>query len=232
MKLLGQAKVVFFNGAGLEEWWSKAVKAIASKETPVVELSRGLATLKPPTGAHGGHGHAEEQDPHVWLDPMLTKVYVDRIRDTLTRVYPDNGGVYADRAQVYQGKLEALDAWIRSETEKIPPARRKLVTFHDAFQYFARRYGYAVKGYIVVSPGKEPSAKVMAELVRRVKQDQIPAVFAEAGFNPKLLETLGREAGVKVVTDLYHDSLSEGPPADSYLALMRHNVTMIVSGLR
>jgi ABC-type Zn uptake system ZnuABC Zn-binding protein ZnuA len=163
---------------------------------------------------------------------MLTRQYVERIRDGLAHVDPANGSHYAERARAYQRELEALDAWIRAEVEKVPPARRKLVTFHNAFQYFAARYGFAVKGYIVASPGKEPSARSMAELVKRIKQEGIPAVFAEADFNPKLLETLAREAGVKVVTDLYDGSLSDGPPADSYVNMMRHNVTMITNALR
>ena len=115
---------------------------------------------------------------------------------------------------------------------RIPEAWRKLVTFHDAFQYFAQRYGLTVKGYVVASPGKEPSAKAMADLARRIKEEQVPAVFAEADYNPKLLEVLAREAGVTVITDLYDDSLSAGPPADSYLTLMRHDVTTIVTALQ
>ena len=185
-----------------------------------------------PGHSHGGHSHAEGQDPHVWLDPTLVKAYVDRIRDGLSQADAANAGAYADRAQAYQAKLDELDAWIRAEVEKIPAARRKIVTFHNAFQYFANRYGLAVKGFIVASPGKEPSAKALAELVRRIKQEQIPAVFAEADFNPKMLEVLARDAGVKVVTNLYDGSLSSGPPADTYLNMMRHNVTQMVNALR
>ena len=157
---------------------------------------------------------------------------MERIREALTRADAAHATYYAGRAAAYQGELDALDAWIREQTTQVPEARRKLVTFHDAFQYFAKRYGLTVKGYVVASPGKEPSAQAMADLVRRIKQEQIPAVFAEADYNPKLLEVLGREAGVKVVTDLYDDSLSDGPPADSYIHLMRHDVTTIVSALK
>ena len=229
MKQLSRARLIFFNGAGLEEWWTKTLRNVKRPEIPVVELSKGLATLTLP-GA--GHGQAAEPDPHVWLDPILAKTYVERIRETLARADAANAPYYAGRATAYQGELEALDAWIRDQTTQVPEARRKLVTFHDAFQYFAKRYGYAVKGFIVPSPGKEPSARALADLARRIKQEQIPAVFAEADFNAKLLEVLGRDAGVRVVTNLYDGSLSDGPPADSYLNLMRHNVTTIVGALR
>jgi ABC-type Zn uptake system ZnuABC Zn-binding protein ZnuA len=227
IKLLSQARLVFFNGAGLEEWWEKTIQSVKKPEVPVIELSIGLATIRMP-----GHSHAEGQDPHVWLDPNLVKAYVDRIRDGLSQMDKPNAGAYAERAQAYKAKLEQLDGWIRAEVEKIPAARRKIVTFHNAFQYFANRYGLAVKGFVVGSPGKEPSAKALAELTRRIKQERIPAVFAEADFNAKMLEALAKDAGVKVVTNLYDGSLSSGPPADTYLNMMRHNVTQMVNALR
>jgi ABC-type Zn uptake system ZnuABC Zn-binding protein ZnuA len=229
MTLLTQARVIFFNGAGLEEWWAKTLRSVKKPGIPVVELSRGLATLTLPGD---GPGQAAAPDPHLWLDPVLAKTYVARIREALATVDPGNAAAYTARAAAYAGQLDALDAWIRSEVAQIPEARRKLVTFHDAFQYFAQRYGLTVKGYVVASPGKEPSAKAMADLARRIRVEQVPAVFAEADYNPKLLEVLGREAGVTVVTDLYDDSLSAGPPADSYLTLMRHDVTTIVTALQ
>lgn len=227
IKVLSRARIVFFNGAGLEEWWDKTIRSVKKSEVPVIELSKGLVTIRMP-----GHSHAEGQDPHVWLDPNLVKEYADRIRVGLSQVDTANAAAYADRARVYQAKLGELDAWIRAEVERIPPARRKIVTFHNAFQYFANRYGLAVKGFVVVSPGKEPSAKALAELTRRIKQEQIPAVFAEADFNPKMLEALAKDAGVKVVTNLYDGSLSSGPPADTYINMMRHNVTQMVNALK
>lgn len=232
IKTLASARVAFLNGSGLEEWWGKTVKSVGRKDLLVVELSKGLATITMPGHAHGGHSHAAGPDPHVWLDPVLVKQYTDRIREALTRADSDGAASYAERASAYRAKLDELDAWIRAEVETIPVVRRKLVTFHNAFQYFANRYGVAVRGFVVASPGKEPSAKMLAELVRRIKQEQVPAVFIEADFNPKILETVGRDAGVKVVTNLYDGSLSDGPPADSYLNLMRHNVTTMVSALR
>ena len=230
IKILSQARVAFFNGSGLEEWWDKTIRSVKKPDVPVIELSKGLATIRM-FGHNGGPSHAEGQDPHVWLDPNLVKAYVDKIRDALSQADGANAGFYADRGKAYQVKLDELDAWIRTEVEKIPTARRKIVTFHDAFQYFANRYGLAVKGFVVVSPGKEPSAKALAELTRRIKEEQIPAVFAEADFSPKILEVLAKDAGVKVVTNLYDGSLSSGPPADTYINMLRHNVIQTVNAL-
>lgn len=232
MKALASARVAFFNGSGLEEWWGKTVKSLGRKDLSMVELSRGLATIESPGHTHGAHSHTEGSDPHVWLDPVLVKRYVDRIREALSRTDTAGAASYAERAKAYQAKLDELDAWIRAEVETVPAERRKIVTFHNAFQYFAKRYGLAVKGFVVASPGKEPSAKALADLVQRIRKERVPAVFSEADFNPKLLQTLGRDAGVKVVTDLYDGSLTDGPPADSYLGMMRHNVTTMVNALR
>jgi ABC-type Zn uptake system ZnuABC Zn-binding protein ZnuA len=231
MRTLEQARVVFFNGAGLEEWWSKVAKSVGQKDVPVVELSQGIATLRLPAGGHEGRRRGETPDPHAWLDPTLAKRYVERIRETLSRVDPAQAARYADRAEAYQAELDTLDAWIRAQVRTIPPARRKLVTFHNAFQYLGKRYGLAVD-FLLASPGREPSAKALAELTRRIQQEGVPAVFAEADFNPKLLEVLARDAGVRVVTNLYDGSLTDGPPADTYLNLMRHNVRTIVEALR
>ncbi len=232
MKALAWAHVAFFNGSGLEEWWDKLVRSAGRKDLVVVELSRGLATIAAPGEAPAGHSHATAQDPHVWLDPQLTKTYVERIRDALARVDGANAPRYADGAAAYRRSLDELDTWIRAQVETIPPPRRKIVTFHNAFQYFAARYGLTVTGFIAASPGKEPSAKAMAELARRIKDERVPAVFAEADFNPKLLTALAKDAGVTIVTTLYDGSLSTGPPADSYINMMRHNVSEMVRALR
>lgn len=232
MKTLSRAHIAFFNGSGLEEWWEKTVRSVGGKGLVVVELSAGLATRTTPGPGHPGHGHTPRQDPHVWLDPNLVQVYVEKIRDALTRLDAANSALFADRAQAYRSALNDLDGWIRTQVSTIPPARRAIVTFHNAFQYFAARYGLAVKGFVVASPGKEPSAKAMAELTRQIKREQIPAVFAEADFNAKVLETLAKEAGVQVFTTLYDGSLSSGPPADTYINMMRHNVSEMVRALR
>jgi len=142
MKVLSQARVIFFNGGGLEEWWQKAMRSVKRTGVPVIELSKGLVTLTLPGESRG---HAAEPDPHVWLDPILAKTYVQRIREALTTVDPGNAAYYAERATAYAGQLDALDAWIRAEVAQVPAAHRKLVTFHDAFQYFARRYGLTVR---------------------------------------------------------------------------------------
>ena len=132
----------------------------------------------------------------------------------------------------YGAQLDALDAELKAEVETIPAANRKLVTFHDAFPYFAKHYGFELVGVILANVGQEPSAADLAALVERVKAAGVRAVFSEAQFSPKLSETLAQEAGITtVVTTLYNDAL--GPaPADTYVGLMRWNVDQIVPALK
>ena len=124
-----------------------------------------------------------------------------------------------------------MDAELTAEVGSIPAANRKLVTFHDAFPYFARHYGFELVGVILGSPGQEPSAGDLAALIDTVKAAGVKAVFSEAQFSPALAETLAAETGVKVVSTLYNDAL--GPaPADTYLGMMRWNMAGIVEALR
>jgi len=223
IKSVAQAKIVFYNGAHLEEWIDKTIRSAGKPNLPIVVLSEGLPLIKE---------SGNDPNPHLWLDVANAKAYVEKIRDGLSKMDGANAGYYADRAKSYLAQLDELDKWIQAEVATIPKARRKLVTFHDAFPYFAERYGFSLHGVLVASPGKEPSARDLTALARRIKQERVPAVFAEAQFNPKAMEVLASDTGVRVITNLYNDSLSTGPEANSYIALMKHNVTQIANALK
>jgi ABC-type Zn uptake system ZnuABC Zn-binding protein ZnuA len=223
IRTLAQAKIVFYNGAHLEDWIDETIRSAGKPNLPIVVLSEGLPLIKE---------SGNEPNPHLWLDVANAKAYVEKIRDGLSKVDGANTGYYADRAKSYLAQLDELDKWIQAEVETIPRARRKLVTFHDAFPYFARRYGFTLVGVLVSSPGKEPSARELTTLARRIKREQVPAVFAEAQFSPKAMDVLASDTGARVITNLYNDSLSAGPEANSYVALMKHNVTQIVNALK
>lgn len=223
VKSVAQAGIVFYNGAHLEEWIDDTIRSAGKRDVPIVVLSQGLPTI----------AEADNRpNPHLWLDVANAKAYVERIRDALAKVDGANAAYYADRASAYLRQLDELDTWIQTEVDKIPGARRKLVTFHDAFPYFARRYGFSLHGVVVASPGREPSARELTLLAQRIKREEVPAVFAESQFNPKAMEILARDTGVRVIRNLYTDSLSSSPEANSYIALMKHNVSQIVKALR
>ncbi len=249
---LAEADLVVYNGGDLEPWMERQLEAVGGRARVLV-LAEGLeppAELAQEEAEHG-HDHADAEEaphaeetphagetphadhdhavnPHFWLDPDYAVVYVERIAAALAELDPAHAEAYRANAERYSDEIRAFDEWAKGQIETIPPERRKLVTFHDAFPYFAAHYGLELVGVVVVSPGREPSPQEVAELVERIRSEGVPAIFVEPQFNPKLAETVAREAGVRVL-ELYSDAAPEGM---DYLGMMRQNVTNVVEGLR
>jgi ABC-type Zn uptake system ZnuABC Zn-binding protein ZnuA len=219
---LADAQLVVSNGVGLDDFLERLI-ASAGEAPPRLVLGDGVPTLT----VDG------EENPHFWLDPTLVRqFYLPAIAAKLTELDPVGRREYEANAEAYGTELDALDAALKDELAQIPLAKRKLVTFHDAFPYFARHYDFELIGVILANVGQEPTASELADLVETVREAGVMAVFSEAQFSPKLTQTLADEAGIrKVVTTLYNDAL--GPaPADTYLGLMRWDVDQIVAALR
>lgn len=230
-RTLSGAALIFENGLGFETWLDDLYTASGSQAKRIV-VTEGLELLQ---AERNGLGHEHgEFDPHVWhsVADMISEVKL--IRDALAQADPANAAVYQANAEAYLAQLQELDTWIFTEVNRLPADRRKLVTMHDTFGYFARRYGFAVIGALLptTTEGASPSAQEVAALVEAVKAARVPAVFAENVSSNALLRQVADEAGVKVVASLYTDAL--GPPqseGDTYLDMMRYNVTTIVSEL-
>ena len=220
---LTDAALIVSNGVGLDDFLDRLLTSGSGGQTPHLVLGEGIPTLT----VDG------EENPHFWLDPTLVKrYYLPAIAAALTEIDPDGKPTYDANVASYGAQLDTLDAELKAEIDAIPEANRKLVTFHDAFPYFAQHYGFELVGVILANPGQEPSAADLAALVDKVKAAGVKAVFSEAQFSPKLAETLAQEAGITtVVTNLYNDALGP-PPADTYLGLMQWNVDQIVPALR
>lgn len=222
-KKLADAQLIVSNGVGLDDFLEKLLASGTAGQTPRLVLGEGIPTLT----------EDGEENPHFWLDPSLVRqYYVPRIVAKLSELDPTGKATYDANAATYTSQLDALDAELKAKVAEIPEANRKLVTFHDAFPYFARHYGFELVGVVLENVGQEPTAAELAALVDRVKAAHVKAVFSEAQFSPKLAETLANEAGVTtVVTTLYNDAL--GPsPADTYPGLMRWDVDEIVKALK
>jgi zinc/manganese transport system substrate-binding protein/manganese/iron transport system substrate-binding protein len=220
---LADAQLIVSNGVGLDDFLEKLLTSGTAGETPRLVLGEGIPTLT----------EDGEENPHFWLDPSLVKqYYVPKIAAKLSELDPQGKATYDANAATYASRLDALDAELKAKVAEIPDANRKLVTFHDAFPYFARHYGFELVGVVLENVGQEPTAAELAALVDRVKAAHVKAVFSEAQFSPKLAETLAGEAGItSVVTTLYNDAL--GPaPADTYPGLMRWDVDEIVNALK
>jgi ABC-type Zn uptake system ZnuABC Zn-binding protein ZnuA len=222
-KALDGAALIVSNGFGLDDFLNGLLEANAGVDAPRLVLGDGID----PILVDGS------PNPHFWLDPSLVVGhYLPAITAKLSAIDPAGAATYAANASAYAATVTALDAELQAEVATIPAANRKLVTFHDAFPYFARHFGFELVGVILANPGQEPSAGELAKLVETVKAAGVRAVFSEAQFSPALAETLAQEAGVtQVVTTLYNDAL--GPaPADSYVGLMRWNMSQITAALR
>ena len=222
-KALTGAALVVSNGVGLDDFLDGLLEANAGATGPRLVLGDGISTIT----VDG------KPNPHFWLDPSLVVThYLSAIQAKLTELDAAGADTYAANATAYAATLSAMDTELKNAADALPAANRKLVTFHDAFPYFARHYGFELVGVILANPGQELSAGDLAALVDTVKAAGVKAVFSEAQFSPALAETLADEAGItQVVTTLYNDAL--GPaPADTYVGMMRWNMAKIVEALR
>lgn len=219
---LADAALIVSNGVGLDEFLGRLISAGSDDSTLQLVLGEGI----PPILDDG------RPNPHFWLDPTLVRDhYVPAIAAKLAELDPPGRPTYEANATAYAAALDALDRELIERLSVIPASQRKLVTFHDAFPYFARHFGFQVVGVVLENVGQEPTAAELAALVERVKSAGVKAVFTEAQFNPELSRTLAEEAGItRVVTTLYNDALGP-PPADTYPGLMRWNVGQIVEAL-
>jgi len=221
---VSKSKVLIVNGAEYE-LFLEPLLANANGKAMVIEASTSLHLR-----SDAQHGI----DPHLWLDPNNVIVYVENIRDGLIQFDPEGTEVYQANASAYITQLEELDAWINGQIAQIPPPRRLLVTNHEAFGYFSERYGFTVVGTVIESFSSDasPSAQQMAALVDQIKMYEAPAIFLDASDNPALAQQIAAETGVKAITDLHLESLTEGAPATTYIEMMKYNVTQIVEAIQ
>ncbi len=201
-KLVAEADLLIINGAGLELWVDDLIKSTGRTDLRVVEASKGLDFLRPdePIPVPGGGGSGGEPptnvDPHVWLDVSNAKKMVGTVTDAIAAIDPKNAADHRARAADYVKRLESLDAEIKRQTADLP--RKDFVSFHSAFQYYARAYGLRQVAVLEEFPGKEPSPAYLAGLVDLVKKLGVTAVFSEPQFSPRPAEALARETGAKV----------------------------------
>jgi zinc/manganese transport system substrate-binding protein len=223
------AKVVLRNGDNLDRWMGDVIEQAGGDPT-VVDLGA-RAPVKVPGETSGPE--ASRYDPHWWHDPRNAEAAVAGIREALTKANPDAKDVYARNAAAYLAKLRALDRGIVACVDRVPPLARRLVTDHDAFNYFARRYGIEVVGAVIPSQTTQaqPSARDVARLTRLIRREGVKAVFPESSINPKLAQAIARQTGATSDLTLYGDTL--GPKDSSgatYLTMERANADAMVRG--
>ncbi|WP_334135119.1 metal ABC transporter substrate-binding protein [Tepidimonas sp.] len=241
-KQVAQAQVVFLNGLGFEGWMQRLLQSADFRGQRVV-VSEGIEPLRLTSKGHAhGHSHGHTHggkadghggvDPHAWQSVANAVTYVANIARGLCAVDAAGCDAYRRNAEAYTKELQALDAEIRAAWAAIEPTRRKVVTSHDAFGYYARAYGVRFLAPRGVSTDSEPSARAVAALVRQIRQENIRALFVEGLTDPRLIEQIGRETGVRPAGTLFADTLSHSSgPAPTYVAMMRYNTQAMVRAI-
>jgi zinc/manganese transport system substrate-binding protein len=220
---LAQADLVVVNGLGFEGWIDRMVKVSGYRGTVAV-ASQGIA---PRTGGH----HAT--DPHAWQDLALARRYAANLSAAFAQRWPAQRDQIALRGADYRARIDQLDAQVRDWLGAVPRSQRRVITSHDAFHYFGAAYGVdflAPQGWATHS---EPSAAAVARLIRQIRQDGVRAIFIENISDPRLVERIAREGGVRIGGTLYSDALSKpGGPAPTYLRLIEHNARSLAAALQ
>ncbi len=222
---LTRADIIFANGLHFEHWLDDLYQSSGTQAKRVMLGEIALSSQR----------LGEDVDPHVWHDVVHVMTMIQAIADELSKVDKTNELYYQQQAEHYLKQLQELHGWIQHMVNTIAPQRRKLVTSHDTFAYFAKQYGFEIVGAAIESATTEaadPSAKQMVELLNKIKLTGVPVLFTENIKNPKLIEMLAREAGVRVAPRLYTDALGiSGSPGQTYIQMMQYNVTSITTGL-
>ena len=228
-KTLARADMFFVNGLGFEGWMARLEKSSGFKGKVVV-ASTGVA----PRTMIEEEGRTPETitDPHAWQDLANGKLYVANIRDGLIAADPDGEATYEANAAKYLDAIDKEEAAVKEALGKLPPARRKIITSHDAFGYFGAAYGLEIIAPEGVSTESEASAQDVAKIIRQIKEEKIPAVFLENVTDHRLLDQIARETGAKIGGTLYSDALSAPDgPAPTYLDMFRHNAGTLTAAL-
>ncbi len=237
LQMVAKADLILLAAKHMEGYVGKLKESTGTKGT-LVEVGDRFPSLKMKADDDHDHkdakGHKHEgetiEDPHWWHSIQNIRRATKVVQDELTKRAPEGKAEFAERAAAYGRELDKLEAWAKTEIAKIPRNQRKLVTTHDAFQYFARDYGFTVYPIEGVSPEDQPSSRKVADLITTIRKQRVKAVFLESTGNPKVSTEITKESGAKIGGTLYADGLVEGD-GSTYAGMFRHNVTTIVNGL-
>lgn len=232
-KKVTAARLLVVNGLGLEGWLPRLVQSSGGKAA-IVTATKGIKPRDADAGgAAHGHDHGDAHaDPHAWQSVANAKAYVANIRDALAAADPAGEAGYRANADGYLAQLDALDRAVRDAVAAIPERRRKVISTHDAFGYFADAYGVAFVAPQGVSTEAEASARDVARIITQIRKAGIPAVFLENVNDPRLMQRIAAETGARIGGTLYSDSLTaENGDAPTYIAMVRHNIKTLTDAL-
>jgi zinc/manganese transport system substrate-binding protein len=227
LKRADDAKLYLVAGMGLEGYLTK-LKAIIADRATLIEVGATLPALE---GAcdHEGHDHAHEHevDPHWWQSIDLFRRATGIVTEALVAESPENAAAFRKNADAYRSELDGLERWAKKEISKIPRDKRHLATAHAAFNYFCKEFGFTAHPVQGINREQMPDPKELAALVAELKKNDVAAIFPEKESNPKILQTLTKDTGIRLGEPL----IADGTGGHGYVAMVRHNVTAIVKGL-
>ena len=232
-RVLEEADIVFLNGLQLEEPTLELAEANVPDDARIVELG---TDVLPEEDYLYDFSFPEEDgrpNPHLWTDPTYAVKYAERVAEVLAEVDPEDAGYYEDNLAAFTEKATALSDALRADQETIPGGRKELLTYHDAYAYFARTYGWNVVGAVQPSSFEDPTPREVARIIDQVRERQVPVIFGSEVFPSTVLEQIGKETGARYEDTLRDDDLP-GAPGDaehSWLGLMRYNYVTMITGL-
>jgi ABC-type metal ion transport system, periplasmic component/surface adhesin len=227
-QLIMQADIVFLNGLGFETWLERLVQA-SGYQGPLIFSSQGIEAhqmIDPTLSAD------PVPDPHVWNDVRNVLIWVENIKTALQKLDPDHEATYEHNARAYAQELQGLDQWIKQTLATIPQHACKVITAHDAFNYFERAYKIIFLAPSGLSTEDQPSAFEMADLIQQIRREGIKTIFIENIATTHLIKQIAEETGATIGGVLYSDALSlPQEPGSTYIKMMQSNVTTLTKGL-
>jgi ABC-type Zn uptake system ZnuABC Zn-binding protein ZnuA len=233
IKVLRQADLLIANGLDLEMPTMNLARANMKKGAALLLLGDKTVTEKEyiyDFSFPKDHGHP---NPHLWLNPQHVMRYAVLIRDELVRLDPENKSTYEANTAAFLKKLEMLDQAIQDSVETIPETNRRLLTYHDSWPYFARRYGFQIIGAVQPSDFSDPSPREVKRLIDQIRKEKVPAVFGSEVFSSPILEQIAREGKTSYIDKLRDDELPgrSGDPQHSYVGMMIENLKVMLEAL-
>jgi zinc/manganese transport system substrate-binding protein len=226
-----ESDLVLLSGKGMEATYLENLRDTLPKRVQVLAVGDRLRGLSESSGETNAGSKQTTEDPHWWNSVAEVEKAAAIVRDAFVRLDADHTEAYQKNAQAYLSELKELDLWVKRKVAELPRNQRKLVTSHDAFQYFAKEYGFQIDSIEGLTTDEEPSVSHVSALIAEIKKQGVKAIFLENSLNPKVSVEITRESGAKIGGTLYADGL--GPDdGQSYAGMVRHNVNTIVDALK
>ena len=218
------ADLIFVNGLTFEGWIIELIENSGTR-AELDTVTNGIKAISSDT-------YKDSFDPHAWMDINNAFIYIDNIRKSLTELDPDNADYYRSNYEKYREKLDSLDQYIRERVAEIPEEKRVLITSHDAFKYYGKRYGLRLEAIVGISTEAEAQTSDIVRINKTIAETGVPAIFIESTINPKLIRQIAKDNNIVIGGKLYADSIGdEDSPAPSYYDMLKHNTDTIVNAL-